>query len=321
MNTIQQQHAIELLNLADHALSHASLNSVGDVVEHTQDRRDHMRVQIIGFLKALDNLRLSAPVADELTDEALCQMAAKAFGKVVDYDLRGNPITDYGVLLMGAYGPAVRRLVELARAYPVPPADGDVEVLACASFAKSGNIQCWSLTRDHASLRKLEAEGSCIVELIDRSHFTRLQLLLNDRDAEVDRLNDKYQRDVFGLNNEGDPIGGDPAAGYANDLLRLKSELTKARELFRDLISSPDAVMVPLHLWKRVQEFAQTNTSNQSHCPHDGICHASDETCDEAKARIASAGSGAWERDMDYRPEELGDPDSEPATGEQGEAP
>ena len=31
----------------------------------------------------------------------------------------------------------------------------------------------------------------------------------------------------------------------------------------------------------------QTNTSNQAHCPHDGICHTSDETCDEAKARIA----------------------------------
>lgn len=60
MNNQQQEHAIELLNLAEHALSHASLNSVGDVVEHTQDRRDHMRVQLIVFLKALGDRRLTA---------------------------------------------------------------------------------------------------------------------------------------------------------------------------------------------------------------------------------------------------------------------
>lgn len=42
------------------------------------------------------------------------RMANEAFGRVVDHDLLGNPITDYDVLLRGAYGPAVRRLVELA---------------------------------------------------------------------------------------------------------------------------------------------------------------------------------------------------------------
>lgn len=70
MNSKQQQHAIELLNLAEHALSHASLNSVGGVVEHTQDRRDHMRVQIIAFLKALDSMRLAALV--EQDESATC---------------------------------------------------------------------------------------------------------------------------------------------------------------------------------------------------------------------------------------------------------
>lgn len=60
MNNQQQQHAIELLNLAEDALSHASLDAIGDVVEHTQDRRDHMRVQIIAFLKSLGDRQAKA---------------------------------------------------------------------------------------------------------------------------------------------------------------------------------------------------------------------------------------------------------------------
>ena len=39
-----------------------------------------------------------------------------------------------------------------------------------------------------------------------------------------------------------------------------------------------------------------TNTSGNAHCPHDGICHTSEETCAEAQVRIASitapAGTG-----------------------------
>lgn len=67
----QQRQAVELLNLAEHALSHASLNAVGDVIEHTQDRRDHMRVQIIAFLKALGTLQLAAQV-NQSDESATC---------------------------------------------------------------------------------------------------------------------------------------------------------------------------------------------------------------------------------------------------------
>lgn len=52
--------------------------------------------------------------------------------------------------------------------------------------------------------------------------------------AENERLRDKYDRDVYGLNNEGDPIGGDPAGGYANDNARLRTELESARGLLRE---------------------------------------------------------------------------------------
>lgn len=57
--------------------------------------------------------------------------------------------------------------------------------------------------------------------------------------AENMRLCDKYNRDVYGLNNEGDPIGGDPAGGYANDnarlRARLRAELESARGLWREM--------------------------------------------------------------------------------------
>ncbi len=49
-----------------------------------------------------------------LSWEEFRKLANEAFGEVVDHDLRGNPITDYDVLLMGAYAPAIKRLVELA---------------------------------------------------------------------------------------------------------------------------------------------------------------------------------------------------------------
>ena len=56
--------------------------------------------------------------------------------------------------------------------------------------------------------------------------------LVGLRDARIVELESKYQRDVYGLNNEGDPIGGDPAGGYANDNARLRAELAaiKAQE-------------------------------------------------------------------------------------------
>ena len=51
-------------------------------------------------------------------------------------------------------------------------------------------------------------------------------------EGEIAKRDAKYQRDVWGLNNEGDPIGGDPAGGYANDNARLRAELSalKAQE-------------------------------------------------------------------------------------------
>ena len=52
---------------------------------------------------------------------------------------------------------------------------------------------------------------------------------ISKRDARIVELESRYQRDVYGLNNECDPIGGDPAGGYVNDNARLRTELAAIR--------------------------------------------------------------------------------------------
>lgn len=51
---------------------------------------------------------------NQVTSIELLRVANEAFSQVVDHDFAGNPITEYGVLLWGAYGPAVLRLINLA---------------------------------------------------------------------------------------------------------------------------------------------------------------------------------------------------------------
>jgi len=51
---------------------------------------------------------------------------------------------------------------------------------------------------------------------------------------DLERAKSRYDREVLGLNNEGDPIGGDPAGGYKNDNARLQQRLTVAENLLRE---------------------------------------------------------------------------------------
>ena len=61
-----------------------------------------------------------------------------------------------------------------------------------------------------------------VQELIRKSDADARDAMRMER---IKELEAQYQRDVYGLNNEGDPIGGDPAGGYANDNARLRAEL------------------------------------------------------------------------------------------------
>ena len=82
----------------------------------------------------------SAPPLDENQVLAAC---SKAFGQVQDYDLRGNPITDYNILMTGAYGPAIRRLIQYVRDNPADPTPVALEGLEKAVEACSQ--ECGSL--------------------------------------------------------------------------------------------------------------------------------------------------------------------------------
>jgi len=85
-----------------------------------------------------------------------------------------------------------------------------------------------------AKLAELRAEIERLQGLVSASEAHRYRVcgeLLAERDrlaAELDAAHDKYQRDVFGLNNEGDPIGGDPPSGLKQRADKAEAELAAA---------------------------------------------------------------------------------------------
>lgn len=74
----------------------------------------------------------------------LREMGASRFGKAVDWDMRGLAITDCCVLLQGAHGPAVMRLVNLA----VQREAGPINKRRMAELAKEAFAQ--GIDRDFA---------------------------------------------------------------------------------------------------------------------------------------------------------------------------
>jgi hypothetical protein len=90
------------------------------------------------------------------------------------------------------------------------------------------------IAKRDARIVELENELSDIdfARRVSLQNESDLSDTLNQLRAELAALKAQYQRDVYGLNNEGDPIGGDPAGGYANDNARLRTELDaiKAQE-------------------------------------------------------------------------------------------
>ena len=173
-----------------------------------------------------------------LSDEDICQMASEAFGQTVDHDLRGNPITDYSVLLMGAYGPAIRRLVHLARQYPAkqaPALGGEPVVykhrLFIPTHAQTPSTTVYRsewvdvvLLKDHqAHIAPLQAE----IE-----HWTiKYRQLQIKHSSERDQLKAEVER----LNSEVSYLTG-TLKQIASDNVDLQSELTKARELLEDCL-------------------------------------------------------------------------------------
>jgi len=63
--------------------------------------------------------------------------------------------------------------------------------------------------------------------------FNEIGLDVDDRASNKNNVDwrDKYNREVLGLNNEGDPIGGDPAYGLKHSVTDLEKEVERLRAL------------------------------------------------------------------------------------------
>lgn len=121
----------------------------------------------------------TAPVS--LIDVSLLrELGSERFGKAVDWDMRGNPITDCWVLLHGAYGPAVMRLVNLAVRRESAPIDKHrLAQLATEAFGQgldrdfSGSV----MTRYDVVLEESYGFGPLTLALVNLAITERDQLV------------------------------------------------------------------------------------------------------------------------------------------------
>lgn len=78
-----------------------------------------------------------------------------------------------------------------------------------------------------------------------RAHVVKLDRALIDAYTRATTWHDRYNRDVEGLNNEGDPIGGNPPEGLRQRVEQLQAERDEARafaenacEQYNDLLAT-----------------------------------------------------------------------------------
>lgn len=88
--------------------------------------------------EAISNAAL--PTAAPLDLSTLRKLANEQLGKAVDWDMVGSPITDCDVLLHGAYGPAVMRLMKLVAGEPAQLDMARLAELAPVAFAQAQDI-------------------------------------------------------------------------------------------------------------------------------------------------------------------------------------
>lgn len=95
----------------------------------------------------------------------LLALANKHFGKSVDCDMHGGSITDCDVLLHGAYGPAVMRLMNLVAEEPGPIGKERVNELAPVAFAQAQDVDFGGNVMRDYGLVLLEPYGFGVVTL------------------------------------------------------------------------------------------------------------------------------------------------------------
>lgn len=173
----------------------------------------------------------SSPPAPSISDDELLAMANKAFGKVVDYDLMGNPITDYRVLTIGAYGPAVRRIVELARQYPRFP---DLDMLQAAVDRQGEEI---------ARLKEVTNFKDAVACVFDNLKMVAANTRSREWDDQLEELAEeviefapeykKQWRDICTLQADLRSANADKEA-YAQNAIDLRKRLAKAYLLLQN---------------------------------------------------------------------------------------
>lgn len=92
------------------------------------------------------------------------------------------------------------------------------------------------MTDDQIKMMVANNEHLAAANLVLSQELTRVrwqhQQTVKQLHQRIEQAESRYQRDVHGLNNEGDVIGGEPAGGYINDLrhaLRRVQELESVR--------------------------------------------------------------------------------------------
>lgn len=84
------------------------------------------------------------------------------------------------------------------------------------------------MAEKHAEIARLRQDlRNAFNDDLKMATMRNQELEIKQLRARFNQLEDRYQREVYGLNNEGDPIGGEPAGGYVNDLARLRARVAK----------------------------------------------------------------------------------------------
>ncbi len=210
---------------------------------------------------------------------------------------------------------------KMIAAAPTPPAGGEIDNSPDGVKLEVFEIVCKERDALKAEVARLATENS----EIESAAITYIEDM-QEAQHENERLTELFKVGMM-LDGNMRVYGDWQSIRKAQEILAerdaLQSDLTKARELLADIIAgsgtSPGAnkrygairefmkgkqsvVASPLYKMGNCmacgrdlivcqcadQSAPATNTSGKAHCPHCGICHTSEETCDEAKARIAS---------------------------------
>lgn len=77
-------------------------------------------------------------------------------------------------------------------------------------------------------MQVIASDGQAQMAYEEQKRIEELEGQLAAMTAERDRLEQRYQREVLGLNNEGDPIGGHPPIGLKARAEAAEAKLVKA---------------------------------------------------------------------------------------------